>query len=194
MSDTKKTEPQIVSVGVDKLVPYKKNTRRHDERQIEQIIASITEFGFTNPLLIDGKNEIIAGHGRYFAAVKMGMSTVPCIVLKHLSKKQCRAYAIADNKLTLNATWEEDLLMEELNALRDEDYDLSLTGFEDDELERILNGGGWNPDFDNGGGDDTDDAGDGFVMVHVKCKSEDLETVRGAVIAAVKDIKDVTIA
>lgn len=103
-----------------------------------QIAASIKEFGFNNPILLDGDNGIIAGHGRLLGAEKLGVNKVPTIELKHLTDAQRKAYVIADNKLALNADWDMDLLSLEMGGLRDEGFDLSLTGFNDDELANMF--------------------------------------------------------
>ena len=116
------------------LIPYAANSRQHSPAQISQIAASIKEFGFTNPVLIDGEDGIIAGHRRVMAAQALGMAEVPCIVLAHLSDAQRRAYVIADNKLALNAGWNEELLALELAELHAGGFELDLTGF--DEVER----------------------------------------------------------
>src|SRR5437667_410470 len=123
---------------IDKLIPYAKNPRTHSDAQIAQIAASIAEFGFNNPILVDSKAGIIAGHGRLLAARKLGLKEVPVIILDHLSEEQKRAYIIADNQLALNAGWDEDLLRIELAALQEENFDVSLIGFEDAELARLL--------------------------------------------------------
>lgn len=137
------------------LIPYVRNARTHSDAQIAQIAASIREFGFTNPVLVDGDNGIIAGHGRVLAARKLGMDKVPCIELSHLSDRQKRAYVLADNKLALNAGWDDELLALELGDLRDLDFDLDLTGFGADELGRLLySDAGESPtDFDEYGED-----------------------------------------
>ncbi len=140
---------KIEILGIEKLRPFVANARTHSEWQIEQICASIREFGFTNPVLIDGNDGIIAGHGRVMAAGKMGMENVPCIRLGHLSEAQRRAYVIADNKLALNAGWDETLLAAELAALKEMDFDLGLVGFTDEELANLfaeLNDGNTDPD------------------------------------------------
>jgi ParB family chromosome partitioning protein len=116
------------------LVPYARNSRTHSESQIAQIAGSIREFGFTNPVLIDKENGIIAGHGRVMAAQKLGMADVPCIRLAHLTETQKRAYIIADNKLALNAGWDEEMLGLELADLREADFDLELIGFSEEDL------------------------------------------------------------
>lgn len=126
---------EIELVPIDDLFPYINNARTHDENQIDQIVASMTEFGFTNPVLIDGDNGLIAGHGRIMAAQKLGLKTVPVIKLTHLTENQKKAYIIADNKLALNAGWDMDLLRVEYDALTDADYDVSLTGFEPEFFE-----------------------------------------------------------
>lgn len=123
---------------MDQLTPYANNCRTHSYEQIEKIERSIGAFGFTNPILIDVKNEIIAGHGRFEAAANLGMSEVPCLVLSHLTDAQKRAYVIADNKIALEAGWDEELLAEELIALEDDDIDVSLCGFSDEELDDLI--------------------------------------------------------
>ncbi len=123
---------------IEKLVPYPRNPRTHSEAQIAQIAASIEEFGFNNPILVDTKAGIIAGHGRLLGALKLGLTHVPVIVLDHLTDAQKRAYIIADNQLALNAGWDETLLTAELAALQQDDFDVNLIGFEDEELARLL--------------------------------------------------------
>jgi len=123
---------------VDKLIPWARNPRTHSDAQVAQIAASIAEFGFNNPILVDTKAGIIAGHGRLLAARKLGLTEVPVIVLDHLSEAQKRAYVIADNKLAENAGWDDDLLRIEVEALQDDDFDVSLLGFEDVELAQLL--------------------------------------------------------
>ena len=127
-------------VLVESLVPYVKNTRTHSPGQINKIAASITEFGWTNPILIDGDNNIIAGHGRIMAAKQLGITEVPAIDLSHLSATQRRAYIIADNQLALDAGWDDDLLAQELADLKRDGFDLSLVGFADADLNSILSG------------------------------------------------------
>lgn len=129
---------KIETRPVADLIPYIANSRTHSDAQVAQIAASIKEFGWTNPILIDGDNTIIAGHGRLLAARKLGMESVPAIVLDHLSKAQQRALVIADNKLTLNAGWDTDMLEAELKLLMEEDFDLLLTGFDIGEINGIL--------------------------------------------------------
>jgi DNA modification methylase len=124
--------------AIDRLVPYARNARTHSDAQIAQIAASIAEFGFNAPILVDSDAGIIAGHGRLLAARKLGLSEVPVVVLDHLSETQRRAYIIADNKLALNAGWDEKLLAQELHDLEKEGLDLALVGFSDDELEELL--------------------------------------------------------
>jgi DNA modification methylase len=124
--------------ALDRLIPYIRNPRTHDDAQVAQIAASIVEFGWTNPVLVDGDNGVIAGHGRLAAARRLGFAEVPVIELGHLSPNQKRAYIIADNKLALAAGWDEELLHLELGDLATAGYDLALTGFSDDELEALL--------------------------------------------------------
>ena len=123
---------------LEKLIPFARNPRTHSDVQVAQIAASIAEFGFNNPILVDTKAGIIAGHGRLLAARKLQLPEVPVIVLDHLTEAQKRAYIIADNQLALNAGWDESLLQAELAALREEDFNIRLIGFEDEELARLL--------------------------------------------------------
>ena len=137
---------QIERVPLEALIPYARNSRTHSEAQVAQIAASIREFGFTNPVLIDADGGIIAGHGRVMAARKLGLKDVPCLRLGYLSETQRRAYVIADNKLALNAGWDEELLAVEFADLKDAGFDLELTGFAAGELVT--------PDFQPGSEED----------------------------------------
>ena len=130
---------EIIYKAIDDIIPYANNTRTHDEKQVTQIASSIKEFGFTNPILIDNHCGIIAGHGRLMAANKLKMHEVPCIVLDGLTEAQKKAYIIADNKLALNAGWDEELLKLELENLKELDFDIDLLGFNADELDSLLN-------------------------------------------------------
>ena len=130
---------KIEQVAVTALIPYAKNSRTHDDAQIAQIAASIKEFGWTNPILVDGERGIIAGHGRLMAARKLGMTEVPVIELKDLTPTQKKAYIIADNRLALNAGWDDQLLTIELNELLEDKFSLDLLGFNADELNALLN-------------------------------------------------------
>ena len=123
---------------LEKLIPYARNPRTHSDAQVAQIAASIAEFGFNNPILVDTKAGIIAGHGRLLAARKLQLAEVPVIVLDHLTEAQKRAYILADNQLALNAGWDDDLLRAELAALQEEDFNVRIIGFDDEELARLL--------------------------------------------------------
>ena len=127
---------------VAKLTPYARNSRTHSDEQVSQIAASIKEFGWTNPILIDEKDGIIAGHGRLMAAQRLNEANVPTIRLSGLTEAQKKAYVIADNKLALNAGWDEEMLAVEVEELLGEGYDLSLTGFSEKELKDILSANG----------------------------------------------------
>ena len=120
------------------LIPYARNSRTHSEAQVTKIASSIKEFGFINPVVTDGKNGIVAGHGRVLAANKLGLKEVPCVEASHLTEAQKRAYVIADNRMALDAGWDIDLLKVELGDLQSLDFDLSLTGFDPGELENFL--------------------------------------------------------
>jgi ParB-like chromosome segregation protein Spo0J len=128
---------------IEVLIPYARNARTHSDAQVAQIAASIREFGWTNPILVDGENGVIAGHGRLLAARKLGLKEVPVRELSHLSPSQKKAYIIADNKTALNAGWDFELLREDLNELDAENFDLELTGFDAKELEEVMT---WSPD------------------------------------------------
>jgi len=123
---------------LDKLIPYAKNARTHSDEQVAQIAGSIKEFGFNNPVLVDKEGSIIAGHGRLMAARKLGMDKVPVVELQHLTEAQRKAYVLADNRIALNSGWDTSMLSLELQDLKD-DIDLSLLGFDPDELDALLN-------------------------------------------------------
>ena len=129
---------QIKWESVDKLIPYAKNARTHSDEQVAQIAGSIKEFGFNNPVLVDKDNSVIAGHGRLMAARKLGMDKVPVVELNHLTESQRKAYVLADNRIALNSGWDTSMLSLELQDLKD-DIDLSLLGFDPDELDALLN-------------------------------------------------------
>jgi DNA modification methylase len=120
------------------LIPYARNSRTHSEAQVTKIASSIKEFGFINPIITDGKNGIVAGHGRVLAAQKLGLKELPCVEAKHLTEAQKRAYVIADNRMALDAGWDIDLLKVELGDLQGLNFDLALTGFDPGEIENFL--------------------------------------------------------
>ncbi len=128
----------LVVRKVEDLIPYENNARTHSEAQVAQIAASIKEFGFTNPILINEANIIIAGEGRAMAAMKLKLETVPCIVLSGLTEAQWVAYVIADNKIALGAGWDTDLLLEELGRISDLELDVNFTGFCEIEVMALL--------------------------------------------------------
>ena len=128
---------EIIEKEIGELSEYENNSRTHSDEQIQQIIASINEFGFTNPLLINSDNGVIAGHGRLRAAIEAGMDKVPCIILKGLTEAQERAYVIADNKIAINANWDIDLLKFEMDDIF-ESIDISLTGFSEMEFTSLF--------------------------------------------------------
>lgn len=132
-----KNFPSIIA-NVDDLIPYARNSRTHSAEQITQIAASIKEFGFTNPVLIDKDNGIIAGHGRVMAAKKLGLKTVPCIVASGWTDAQKKAYVIADNKLALNAGWDESMLKLEFEELQSLNFNIELVGFSANDLQNIF--------------------------------------------------------
>lgn len=133
---------QIIEMAVSDLRPYHRNARTHSKKQIKLIAASLERFGFTNPVLVDGSGQIIAGHGRVEAAKLLDLKTVPCLRIDHLTPTEQRAYVIADNKLALNAGWDEELLGLELKELAAEnlDLDIELTGFSISEIDSLIEG------------------------------------------------------
>ena len=133
--------------NLERLIPYEKNAREHSTEQIAQIAASIVEFGFLNPILVDSNDGIVAGHGRLSAAKELALDVVPVVVLDHLTENQKKAYVLVDNKLAENATWNEDLLAEEIIKLNLQDFDLNILGWTDEELE-ALQQDGWASDID----------------------------------------------
>jgi len=149
--------PVIKTVPLASLSPYLHNARTHSPEQIKQIADSIKEYGWTNPVLVDGQRGIIAGHGRAMAAKLLGMTDVPVIELRHLTPAQKRAYVLADNQMALNAGWDVELLQIEIGALHNDDFDLSLTGFDASQLAGFLTGMADEPIGDGSGiiADDT---------------------------------------
>ena len=124
--------------NVDDLIPYARNARTHSPEQIQKLAGSIKEFGFINPIIISQDGGVLAGHGRIMAAQKLGIKQVPCVIESHLTDAQRRAYILADNRLALDAGWDEEMLKIELAELKEMDFDLDFTGFSDDELKAFL--------------------------------------------------------
>lgn len=133
-------QQQVISCDISTLHPWRQNARKHSKVQLKQIAASIEAFGFTNPVLIDRQQNILAGHGRVAAAKLLGWTQVPCLYVEHLSEVQKRAYVLADNQIALNATWDENILSDELQALSDADlgFDLNLTGFSSADIDELF--------------------------------------------------------
>lgn len=126
---------KIETIPTEKLIPYARNSRTHDDAQVAQIASSIREFGFNNPVLIGEDNDIIAGHGRVLAARKLELTSIPCIRLGHLTETQKRAYVLADNRIALNSGWDEEMLKLELADLKETEIDLEILGFSLNDLE-----------------------------------------------------------
>jgi ParB-like chromosome segregation protein Spo0J len=149
MNKTKASNRQVKLISIDSLIAYKNNARTHSEPQIQQIMASLREFGWTNPVLIDSKMGVIAGHARLEAARRLKMAEVPCITLDGLTEAQKKAYLIADNKLALNAGWDDDLLRGELLDLKGLEFNLDLLGFNPEEMADLMLGAEVNqPEYD----------------------------------------------
>ena len=134
----KKADYKISYVSTKDLIPYANNSRTHSDEQVNQIASSINEFGFTNPILIDARGNIIAGHGRVMAANKLGLEQVPTIELKGLTKAQIKAYVIADNQLALNAGWDLNVLKLELENLKEVEFDIDLLGFDSGFIDNLF--------------------------------------------------------
>src|ERR1700722_2388413 len=136
------TAHALERLPIDQLRPWPRNVRTHSRKQVRQIAESIRRFGFTNPVLIDGENRILAGHGRVEAARELGLATAPCLRIDHMSATEKRAYVLADNKLALNAGWDEELLALELKELMEADieFDISVTGFSIAEVDQLVEG------------------------------------------------------
>lgn len=129
---------KVVYKSVEELIPYVNNARTHSDEQVTQIASSIKEFGFNNPILTDGDNGVIAGHGRLLAAKKLKLDKVPTIELSGLTESQKKAYILADNKIALNSGWDEELLKVELEELKISDIDLDIVGFSNEDLQQLL--------------------------------------------------------
>jgi hypothetical protein len=176
---------KIVQRETEVLKPYENNPRQHSEAQLDRLVRSIKEFGFTNPILIDDDCNMIAGHGRLLAAELMGLAQVPTITLGHLTAEQRRAYVIADNQLALNSTWDDDVLQAELQALGEAGFDLTLLGWGDDLPT-------FGEDIDLSALDDMDDdptaeLADGVMKaIQIEFRPEDYEEAKALVEAARK--------
>jgi ParB-like chromosome segregation protein Spo0J len=133
-----KTTTVMNLVSIDKLIPYVNNARTHSPEQINKLRSSLREFGFVNPVIIDKEFNIIAGHGRIMAARAEGIKEVPCVLADYLTEAQKKAYILADNRMTMDAGWDEEMLKVELEALEGESFDLSLTGFDEKELSDLF--------------------------------------------------------
>ena len=134
-----KTTTRMELVSIDKLIPYVNNARTHSTAQVNKLRASLREFGFINPVIIDRDYGIMAGHGRVLAAREEGINEIPCVYADFLTEAQKKAYILADNRMALDADWDEQLLRVELESLNEEAFDLTLTGFSDEELADYLN-------------------------------------------------------
>lgn len=176
---------KIIQRETEVLKPYENNPRQHSEAQLDRLVRSIKEFGFTNPILIDDDCNVIAGHGRLLAAELMGLAQVPTITLGHLTADQRRAYVIADNQLALNSSWDDDVLQAELQALGEAGYDLTLLGWGDDLPT-------FGDDIDLSALDDMDDdptaeLADGVMKaIQIEFRPEDYEEAKALVEAARK--------
>ena len=135
-----KTTTEMTLVSIDKLIPYINNARTHSPEQINKLRSSLREFGFINPVIVDKDYNIIAGHGRVIAAKAENFTEVPCVLVDHLTEAQKKAYIIADNRMALDAGWDEELLRVEIEALQAEAFDVSLTGFDDKEISDLFKG------------------------------------------------------
>jgi ParB-like chromosome segregation protein Spo0J len=174
---------QIEQVQVGKLIPYANNARTHTEAQVAQIAASIREFGFNNPILIDEQSTIIAGHGRVLAAQALELKEVPCIRLTHLTPSQRKAYVIADNKIALNSGWDEELLKLELEGMTD--IEQIATGFSPEELNLLFHG--WQSDIDRMDNIDAKDTTAKEKIV-ITCNGDEKELLREKITNLIDDL------
>ena len=183
------TAPSYIAVPTAELIPYARNTRTHTDEQISKIAASIREFGFLNPVIIDGDRNLIAGHGRLLAAQRLGLDNIPAIEATHLTEAQRRAYVIADNRLAEDAGWDRELLRVELTDLKAEGFDLDFTGFNVDEVQFLLGGGESDDEFgDDDEIPDSDDdpkkiptkTTDGYVEFTLVMQAEDKQQLTAA--------------
>lgn len=159
--------------NLERLIPYDKNAREHSDAQVKQIAASIIEFGFLNPILVDSNDGIVAGHGRLSAAKELALDVVPVVVLDHLTENQKKAYILVDNKLAENASWNEELLAEEIIKLNLQDFDLNILGWTDEEI-KALNENGWDSDIES-----------------VEKNEENLDGIQGKIVVKLEpDFKD----
>jgi len=161
-------------VALDKLIPYARNAKVHSEAQISKVAASIKEFGFLNPILIDKDNSVMAGHCRLLSAKKLNLSEVPCLRIEHLTEPQKKAYIIADNKLAELADWDIEMLGLELEELNLEEFDLDLTGFSNLEIEGLLNNDDEAFDFKEPSEKSDEEKLEIKVMVESLCEKEEL--------------------
>lgn len=177
--------PPYKLMPVADLIPYAENSKTHSPMQVDMLAASIKEYGWTNPVLIDGERGIIAGHGRVMAAQKLGLLEVPTLELSHLTPLQVRAYVIADNRLSeVGSAWDTDMLAGQLGLLRDEGFDLTLVGYDDQALNALLDG--WTPDMDKIDKVQPDDA-PLTATIKVKCPQEIAGAIEEAIKAAIEE-------
>ena len=182
--------PAYDMTPVSRLLPYALNSRTHSPRQIDMIAASIKQFGFTYPILTDGEDGVLAGHGRLEAAKRLGLTLVPTIALSHLSPSERRAYVIADNRLAELSGWDVDTLAGELGILHEEGFDLEAVGYDEKSLEALLSG--WEPDMDKINKVEPDDAPLNATL-KVKCPQEIAGAVEEAIKAAVAGFEGVEV-
>ena len=172
-----KTTKEMKMINILKLIPYANNARTHSDEQVMKLRSSLREFGFVNPVLIDKENNIIAGHGRIMAAKAEGISEVPCVMVEHLTEAQKKAYILADNRLAEDAGWDMELVDLELDALREMDFDISLTGFELSDLEDdSVNVNEFGTDFQLASGDKPP-----FQQITFTLADEQAETIKNAI-------------
>lgn len=163
----KKNKMQMVAL--EKLVPYVNNARTHSPAQIGKLRASIREYGFINPVIIDDKYGIIAGHGRVVAAQEEGLKEVPCVLVDYLTEVQKKAYILADNRMAMDAGWDEELLRLEIEELQGMDFDVSLTGFRDDEISDLFSFKDDGPDDPEGNNKEFDEGDFGDEEFQHEC-------------------------
>jgi ParB-like chromosome segregation protein Spo0J len=177
--------PTYKTASVESLIPYARNSRTHSDAQVTKIAASIKEFGFLNPVIIDKDSGIVAGHGRVMAAKKLGMVDVPVIQADHLTDAQRRAYVIADNRLALDAGWDDDMLKIEFDELKDLDFNLDVIGFDAEEINLLFNG--WDSDIKSINEIESIDSVAKEKII-IKCNQEEHEMLREKITNLIDDL------
>ena len=174
----------IKKVKVSDLIPYANNSRTHSDEQVLQIASSIKEFGFLNPIIVDGENGIIAGHGRVMAAKKLGIDELPCIDASHLTEAQKKAYIIADNKLALNAEWDDEILRSEIESIAGFNFEIDILAFSEKEITKLFD------DFADVKIEDFADDVPENPAIRIECRKDDLYSLLDEINVVLEKYRD----